>query len=205
MRAAWALGWLLGCRAPHDEAPTYEGIAVGNPTNLAVELRIAPDGTWSMEQLVWNTRASLVGADGEEVVLADDELDLLAGERLEASVAPFSAIRLEGAAPLNALGTTAGGQPVHLVLELSGVELALDPGSETASSYVLELGAPDWLDLAPDADRVNVTRGQPEHDAVVNALVEGTRLYPDFDADGAVSDDERDHPLGAPSAYGDDR
>jgi len=193
---------LLAAACAETTRPPAEGIAVGNPTNNAkLTVRLAPDPTWVAESATWVATLSVIEEAGGSLVLHDGELDLLTAEPMQFSIALWDRVRIDGASKLQVRGSTLAGESVHLVLDLVGLEIT---GFDAFGSgaFVGEIGRPGWLGVSGD-DRVSITPGAPEHDALATALVVESNLFPDANADGLVSDDERATPLGEASLYDD--
>lgn len=190
MSSAWLLSALLvGC-GPEGRGPA-EGVAVGNPTNNAqLSARLAPVARWEVTLATQRADWTAVTCFGDEVPLARGDDDLLAGDGVDYAGPVWCAVRWRPQGPLRVEGEV-DGDPVDLTLQLGGMVLTAT-APEPSGDFVLEVGAPGWLEVE---DELTLKPGDVSSKELADAMLESSRLIWDRDADGEVSDAERDQAL----------
>ena len=85
-----------------------------------------------------------------------------------------------------------------LTASLGGTEIVLveeDGMSVSGQSFILELGAPGWLDAAAlgmaGGDDLTLTEDDAQTQTLRDALLSGSALYEDLDGNGVLGSDER--------------
>jgi len=142
---------------------------------------------------------SLSGCGGEEgEVLASDE-DVALDDSLELPAGSWCGIEVEpdGAFVVDFTIDAVAGEGYELELELDGLTVAPAGGGAFAvaedEAFLLELGAPAWLDADDlELDEENALVEDPDLAVELASVVaEESGLYADADADGEVGGDER--------------
>jgi hypothetical protein len=196
LRAAAAALALAGCAV----GSTDEGTSVGNPGETA--LRLAPDAAAAPSRArLPIKRLQVTPCGGQPVEVArDTTVDLLAeGAALKLPAEPLCRVLILPDGPLEVDLLVDGGGEAVLDLTLSNLNIrAADERGVDAGAVpvVVELGAPGWwsgvgLVVAPGEVR-SVAAGDDGHDALVAAIMDGSRFYGDRDGSGDLADDERD-------------
>jgi hypothetical protein len=166
-----------------DPSPLAMVLAPGNGLQ-ARSLRVT-GGYLFLEGCASGTGASLFL--GEQTNLAGMQTSLMGGNWCGLTVA------LGETATLKAI--THSGH--WLEAPVGGTEIVLgnaDGVSVSGQSFILEIGAPGWLDaegLGMTEGHRTLTTGEPELEQILLALREGTALYEDLDRNGVLGTNER--------------
>lgn len=174
----------------------------GLPPEVGVVPRVgAPPGT------VANPRK---GAPQPWIVGLDNPYNTLSPVRVRAPLGPWCQLDLVMQGGLVGHGTLADGTAIDLDLTFpdlglpGDVEFGADSGETTGKGnktpvvvpVIVDFGVPEWLaavqSVLEAGQDVTVGPDSPERDALVEALLSDAALYADADADGQLSDSERE-------------
>ena len=172
-----------------------QGTVVGNPGDT---MTVAADGKdVSFEESTgfavgWHL-TDCSGTPTEEEL--NDAIDL-AGEILELPHGTWCGVGLE-LIEIEIEGFGANDAGFYLDLEGGLVELASDEGvAVDGGTYVFELAEEGWIDAEDldlrDGEDVEIDERHEAYDGILEALLRGSALYVDSDADGFLHPDERD-------------
>ena len=190
---------IVGCRS--GESPDA-GTVVGNPGDNAMRIADGSDveivsARTTVDSFAW------VGCSGAIVwVDVDAGIDLLADNRIAVpngtwceAWALLSDILVIEAIPSDREEDDDETLDLYLDVEMVSV-FAVDGFTIEEDSTVLEVGYPGWLgmDVFEEDDEwpEGIDPDHPEHDALVEQLVDGSTLFEDNDGDGRISENERD-------------
>jgi len=125
---------------------------------------------------------------GDQANLAGMETSLMGGDWCSLTVA------LGETATLKAI--THSGHWLQAPVGRTEIVLGSAAGvSVSGQAFILELGAPGWLDAdglgMTEASHRTLTTGEPELEQILLALREGTALYGDLDGNGVLGTNER--------------
>jgi hypothetical protein len=140
---------------------------------------------------------------GERTNLHQISIPLLAGRWCTIEMGWDGPVQIEGMA-------TVGGA-FSATLNLEGLSIESTEGFDVdGHAYILELGRPGWLNAntlgMTDGEALTIDDTHPAAPALLEALITGSTLFPDFNGDGVVDEGERAKPvalgLGAESDTG---
>jgi hypothetical protein len=178
---------LMACVDPPDR----EGIAIGNPPNLAA--RIAPASGGSVEVATIHVSEITSGCGTSVASVADlGAVNLLGANALPLPEASLCVLSIGASAPMELRVQLADGRIVSGHLDLGTISLMADAEITVEGGLVLELGAPGWFDAATlPADVTSIEPGSEAHALLVAAVRSGAGLYVDGNGDGHLEGDER--------------
>jgi hypothetical protein len=189
---------IIGCRS--GESPDA-GTVVGNPGDNTMRIADGLDveivsARTAVDSFAW------VGCGGDVVWIdVDAGIDLLGDNRITAPNGSWCEgwALLSDVLVIEAVPSDRGDEDetLELYLDLEMVSVfAVDGFTIEGDSTVLEVGYPGWLtmDVFEDDDEwpEGIDPDHPEHDALVEQLVDGSTLFEDNDGDGRISENERD-------------
>jgi len=189
--------WLhTGCRNSIeglDNAGTY----VGNPGSSKVKTSRNP--TVELTYAGTDDGALRVRpCDGQDTVTST-ALPLLEGASVELPPGDLCGVDVLFGGPLVFEGHSADVVDAAFLLEFDLAEIRFDlwePLAIDGDQLILELGEPDWLDaevLQLEAGELrHITVDSEDYGAYLALLVVGSAAYVDTDADGELSEEERD-------------
>jgi hypothetical protein len=128
---------------------------------------------------------------GERTNLHQMSIPLLAGRWCTIEMAWNGPVLIEGLATL--------GGAFSATLNLEGLSIESADGFDVdGHAYILELGRPDWLNAntlgMTDGEALTIDDTHPAAPALLEALITGSTLFPDFNGDGVVDEGERENP-----------
>jgi hypothetical protein len=163
-----------------------EGTAVGNPTNMGMDVAAASDAKVAAATVeVGSVRGWTCDGVPQDVPVAA-RVDLVGGGTVPVPGVPLCALAVVFGGPLQ-LDLAGADQQVAVSLPVDAVHMRSEVPVETAGG-VLRLGAPGWISLLEARD---VALGDTDTEsAVVARLVGGAVLVRDADRDGADDTEE---------------
>ncbi len=172
-------------------------IALAPGAEADVQSVTVGDGLLTLTTCIFHAGATLYL--GESTNLDEVTIPLLAGQWCTLDIQWSGTVQIEA--------TSTDGGILAADLSLDSISINTDDGfTVDGHKYVLEIGTPGWIDatlLEMTSDTsLEIDDTHPLASAIVEALQTGSTLYPDFDGNGLVSEDERLHP--SASAGGDE-
>lgn len=188
-----------GCRSG---TATDAGTVVGNPGDNA--MRVADgEGVELQAARVGVSRVTWVSCSEEikNATEVDAEVDLMGPDTFAVPTGTWCSYWVEFSTPLDLelVASDDPGDRGQVSLDVGKVATFSEGGfTIDGDATVLELGYPGWLPLEAFlddegdwvADELDSTH--PLHDELVEVLIDGSALFEDRDADGQISEQERD-------------
>lgn len=192
---------LVACNVDQE----FPGTGVGNPGEARVSLGSGDAVVFTRAVLPIDEVVYTSCDDGDVTEPEDRTVDLLAKDTLVVPTGTWCAVDVYTSGLVQVEGDGVYGGTFTLTLDVATV--ALDAGDGLVvdgDALVLELAHPLWVSalglvLVPTT-QVDVGPGDFRHDALAERLADGSGLFLDPDADGALSAEERD---AGPVAAGD--
>jgi hypothetical protein len=167
-------------------ADPREGTAVGNPTNMTMEVGAASDAKLSAASVVVDSTWALDCAGDAVELPVERAVDLLAGDAVPVPSGTLCGVRVAFGSALR-LALVGATEQVAVSLPIGVMELRTAEAVVTPGDWALRLGDAGWIDVASARA---AALGEPDAaDALVRRMLEGVTLSVDADMDGAADSD----------------
>ncbi|MEL6348668.1 MAG: hypothetical protein AAFV53_36525 [Myxococcota bacterium] len=174
--------FLIAC----SEYTTYPGVLVGNPGEIKVQTAQTDAGTFRTGSSA--TSALVLQTCAADITTNDtgSSIDLLGASTIAVPPGEWCRLRLDFDEPLVWTLDTETRTDVPISLEVEQLILRSSGFPADGLTMVLEIGEPGWISLEDIPEEGGISNDP----LLIEAVVEGSSLARDDNADGQISDDE---------------